>query len=1459
MRFLVLGPLEVLGDDGGSLSIAGSKERTILADLIAHAGLVVSVDSLIDELWGDQPPRTAEKTIGSYVSRIRRALEAGLAAGTPRDVIIARSDGYELLEGAHAIDATDFERLAEEGRRLLVAGDMKGAASTLTAALELWRGDAYQGLRYTGFGAAEGDRLDELRRAAVEDSVDARLSLGADGSLVAELEGLVREAPLRERRWGQLMLVLYRTGRQAEALDAYRRAREILVNELGIEPGPDLQQIHEAILKQDSALGQGVALPSARPEVCPYKGLARFERADANFFFGRERSITEGIARLVSGSFLGLIGASGSGKSSLLRAGLVHALEAGALPGSDRWAYAIMRPGPHPLESLTLALGGSVADSSEHADARRELRSLATSSEDGRFVLVVDQFEETFTICDDDEERTQFLDAITEPALMRDGRVTLLLAMRADQYGRCAEHSGLASLLATSQLLVGPMSSNELRSAIELPAQRAGLRVEPELTDALVGDVTGRPGSLPLLSTALLELWQRRSDNVLQFAEYQRSGGVHGAVARLADEAYSRLDFDEQASARRILMRLAGPGRGDEVVGRRASLSEVDLENDPNGSRAVAVLADARLVTVSKDSIEVAHEALFREWPRLRDWLEEDAEGRRLHQNLAEATIAWIDGGRDVGDLYRGARWAAALDWSETHEPDLNAGEREFLAASREMVEGEAARSRRTNRRLRSLLAGVAVLLVLSLIVGNVALKQRDRARAAADIADARQLAARSLTEEDLVVSLLLARQAVEMYDSPETRSALLTALERDPAAIAVMHVSGSAIGDPTQWLSLSPDGLVLAAGGARPSVEFFDARTYQRIGEVDVGSTTTSADFSSDGTVLAVAASEQGIVAIDVKGLAVRTRIATKGTVGTIRFDPQGAGFVTGETIGDQGVLVPRDVATLQPNGAPIEVEGGSITAMAFSADGRTLATTSNGSQPGRTVLWEMPGLRRIRGYRVTGADVALSADGTRVALAGGFAAWARDIDGHVVLLDSRTGRELISREAAPQVASEVGSLNGVEFSSDGRSVVATSHDGKMLIWDARSAAIEDAFDDPAGLPTRAPEVSPDGTSAFTIDSDGNVVAWDLDGGRRVGQSFVAGSGAPWWGPWFAVTPDGTTIAEPQQECADPSRCYGSSVRLIDVSTLRSVGVIPYDHYGTLFPQGLAFSPDGRTLAVTSFAGYVQLWDVDTDEPQGPPFRPHGDEVDFWAMPAFSPDGYMLATAGVPSRDPQKHGGVVYLWDVATHRLITRLPRQRDAVNTVNFSPDGTLLVVCTGLQGGEGDALVWNVRDGRVEEVIHDNDSGIYAADISNDGKALLTGAGSSSVRLWNLASGDPIGPAFNGLASTAQSVDLSPDGKTLVATDASGNVVMWDVTTGTILGLPFPGPEPLKVTAAAFAPDKRHLLVVSVTGDGWVWDIDPSSWDARACQIAGRSLTRTEWEKFLPSRPYDATCGS
>ncbi|TMK33541.1 MAG: hypothetical protein E6G58_13330 [Actinobacteria bacterium] len=1455
MRFLVLGPLEVAEAGGEPLPIAGSKERTILACLITRAGRVVPVDDLIEELWGDRPPRNPEKALISYVSRLRRALRPGRLSDTDPELIFFRGDGYVLEADGHLVDAIRFEQLAGEGHRLLDTGRSAEADPVLEEALGLWRGAAYQGYRYTGFGAAEGERLDELRRAATEDLIDSRLAGEDPGRLVPELEAMVREEPLRERRWGQLMVALYRAGRQAEGLRAFTRAREVLVGELGIEPGPELQRLQEAILSHDRGLERGQpvrAEPIGPTDVCPYKGLARFETVDAEFFFGREQVVAEAVGHLAEGRFLALVGPSGSGKSSLLRAGLMHALGSGALPGSDRWACSVIRPGDRPLDALSHSL-----------DEKRE-----------HSMLAVDQFEEVFTACSDVADRTAFLDALTEAATAPDGATTIVIAMRADFYGRCAEHRGLASLLASHQILVGPMDADELRRAIELPAQRAALTVEEPLTDSLVSDTVGQPGGLPLLSTALLELWTHRRDRTLRLDDYLRAGGVEGAVARLAEEAFDRLDADGQAAAKRILLRLAAPGEGAEVVRRRAPLSEFDLDRDADASRAMAVFTDARLVSVAEGTAEVAHEALLHEWPRLRTWLEDDAEGRKLHRHVTESSHTWDEGGRDPADLYRGARSTAAWEWAEPHQADLNDLEREFLRASRTASEGEAVRARRTNRRLRALLAGVAVLLAASLVIGDLALTQRDGARSAAAIADAGRLASRSLVEKDPGLALILAREAVNIHDSAETRSALFTALERTPAITNRIYAPGgpSPTAGETQWIAISPDGKTLATGGKGPVIDFFDAARYSFIGGFQVGSGTERATFSPDGRSLVAVTSNNEIVSVDVATRTKRGQAPAEGSVDVIAFSPDGTRLVTAENLHAREFLVERDPVTLGST-APKRVtpwrqdHTGAIPrfpffSMAFTPDGRSLVTTS---PTGPTVLWNAGGLTEVHLFEIPGSGVAVSPDG---AVATIIVNHDRNFEGDVSFLNLRTGKVRAGSGGHHGPFRTQYEATGLTFTPDGRSVITVGNDSRLVVWNVASASVRETLESASGLPLRGPAMSPDGATAFTTDQTGALVAWDLSGNRRIGRSFIAGSGAtlgPSGGwPFFAMSPDGRLLA-----VISWPRAQAGTIELIDTSDLH---VDKRIRYPKSTPEGLAFSPDSTTLAVgsvtypddrTHIQSHVRLWDVDSGRPMTSdlPGIPPG--VELWVV-AYAPDGNTLAGGGpvYPTKDASldEASGRVYLWStVAPGQLADSFetPVGRPVAGPLSFTPDGSRLIVPTGFD--DGAISIWDTRARAIVRTAPSVDGGIYASDISNDGRTLVTGATDGIVHLWDVASGTPIGTPLTGLKPFTLTVDMSPDGSTVVGADALGDVLLWDVTTGTVIAGLLPGPSSKEAVAASFTPDGHSVIVVSDSGSGWIWDVDPSDWETRACEVAGRSLTHEEWQEFLPDRAYHATCGS
>jgi WD40 repeat protein len=1697
-------------------------------------------------------------------------LEPDRVRGTTGEVLVTRQPGYVLRIPPEALDAARFEALAAQARRALADDATEDAASRLGEALGLWRGQAYQEFTDSDVAVAEADRLAELRLGAVEDRVEAELRLGRHRELVAELEGLVRDQPLRERLWAQLMLALYRSGRQADALLAYQRARKVLVEELGIDPGAELRRLHAAILAQDPGLdlpaaaaappgrelpealqpvgppfvgraaelawledpwtraanGRGGAVflagaqgmgktrlaaelarevhdwggrvlygrcmpepndpqqpftqaltdweaaggevpsvwrspkvlggglaelltgrpdtavllvlddlhlaqapalealaalvaaaatrrllvlgtysqekappelttlverldpgavarrrldpfnldevaqvlglyereqaawaaaptvleatggvpllvhqaagkraqaqaahqveqtagqtassrsqlriaqakladdtidlrelrehteqiarlaadqgqPSEEPQdrpataVCPYKGLARFERDDTEFFFGRERLVAELVSQLVGAGLVGVVGSSGSGKSSLVRAGLLPALADGVLPGSDHWRQVLLRPGEHPMVELGLALGvdDSIAASAkgdggaaigDGPDARDEpvtgreaanvvLEAITTAPQ--RLLLVVDQFEEVFTICRDEAERTRFLATLVEAA-EADNSVTVVVAVRADYYGHCAADPRLAGLLAANHVLVGPMDAGELRRAVELPARRAGLRLEPGLAEAMVGEVADEPGGLPLLSCALLEGWQHRHGRTLTLASYRQAGGVHGAVARLAERAWLTLGPRNQVVARRLLLRLAGPGEGEAVVRRRVALDEVTPTDDERRRRVLDVLVDQRLVTKGQDSVEVAHEALLREWPRLRGWLEEDVQGRALHRHLIGAAQEWNRSERDPGELYRGARLTGALDWAATHDADLNQLEREFLDESRAAAEREVADARRRadqearrarreariSRRLRAALAGLAVVLVLALVAGGLALTLRGRAEHQALVADSRRLGAQALLADDLDRSLLLARQGIALDDSLETRSDLLAALLRSPAAKAILRGDLDGIGA----LGLSRDGGLLAVGDGDGTMAIYDLHTRRLLQEAFQGhDQVNDLEFSPDGSLLAISTNgatepvhlwdtHTGRKRQDLP----RAGAADDGYVVTgVEFSRDGRSLVTlsveaNADLGEGRAFLTRwDVATGHRLTGPIPISSHGGDLLLASRNGKRLIVVNRAE----TLVLAADGFRPLRHIphrsAQSGAVVAALSprDGRTLAL------WSEA--GPIEFLDLLSGRRRL-------VGRDDGGAWSIRFSPDAKTLVTGDGDGSVKVWDVTSRQLRETFQ---GHEARVLGLrfSPDGRTLYSSGSK-SVIAWDLEGASRLGRPYhlftgplpkSSGLTSP---EALAVSPDGTLLAAPVASAPD-------HLALLDLHSPNKPRPSLAPGIGRI--SAVAFSRDGRRLAVGSEDAPAPVL-LDTS---GRVIRrlTGGHRGGVHSI-GFDQSGRWLATGGV-------HDLQAIIWDTTSGQPIHRLPHptaNEQQPVSVGWSPDGSM--VATG--GGQGKVILWRAADAKQLATFKADTSWILAMAFSPDGSRLAaSGFGDRQVTVWDVGRRRLVGrlpqPTFVGAMA------FRPGG-TLVATDAAdGQVRLWDLASQRQIGRPLPGAENETGTnVSAFDPSGNHLVVLYDTGTAFVWDMNPDRWKQQACTVVGRPLSREEWIELLADRRYQPAC--
>lgn len=1397
MGITVLGPLEVDGRADG----LGPRDRVVLSALVVRAGGPVSAEVLADALWAERPPTTWPKVVQGCVVRLRKRLGAAAIESGPF--------GYRLALSDDELDFRLFERALERAREALAGGDSARASYVAQEALDLWRGQALADVDDWEPGRVEAQRLEGLRMDAEELWVEAETDAGHASAVLERARALVAQAPFRERRWALLATALYQAGRQRDALGAVKRARTMLVDELGLDPGPDLVRLEELLLRQDSSLD----IPVAREisPVCPYRGLLPYGAEDADAFFGREDDVAACLRRLRDSRVLAVVGPSGVGKSSLVRAGVAAAL------GRGGGAVLVITPGARPLDSLT------------------------GLKPRGRQTLVVDQAEEAVTVCADLGERERFFAAL---AAHVGAGGALVLSLRADHLGDLAPYPDIAHVLEEGLYLLGPMSEPELRSAIEGPARRAGLRLEPGLVDLLVGEVEGEPSALPLLSHVLRETWDHREGPTLTVDGYRATGGIRHAVAQSAETLYDSLDHAQRQGLRSLMLRLVMPTEGGDPV--RARVPRAKVAGDPH-SELVEHLVDARLVSVDGDTVQIAHEALVRGWPRLRGWLDDDLDGQRLFRHIAGAADAWDAMGRPDSELYRGARLSRVLEWRDRASPDLNDTETHFLTASTALSEFELraaetrlARERSVNRRLRGALAGVGVLLALALVAGVLIVRTANeadqakgraeeasgRAVEAAALAAARGASAQAPLHEDLATGLLLAVSALDFEASPQMWENLGAVLTR-AGPLAGVRDLGESVGRPgTAWIAhmaTSQKGGLLAATLAQEGVRLFSTPDLAPIEFPSYGPSPAVA-LSPDATQLAVAEDgvEPAIRLYDLPGGALSQRQVDGLPAGRIDyssldFSADGTRIRTemlrpeerGPVDNPVGTAVVWDVA--RPS-RPVFVERFPFRgSTALSPDGRRLYVAGADARALRAYDVDSGALVRSAGSAsvasLGASSMELSPDGATLAVATGS---------QILLFDAST-----LKRTGPALRAHTAGVDDVSFAPNGGLLVSASEDRSAILWELPSGTPLHRFVGRDSLRNAA--FGADGRTVYATGSDGLIIAWSVSGTSRL---LTLGEGAGATGREFysesIPAPDGHTVARVAagELWFDDTRTGGTTRRVPTGDT------------------NFAWSPDARLLASTGPHGIVTIWEAATSmvlarrtvvrasEEVLVAFGPGGDRV-------YAGSDTTLMTLDGKTLRPAYDD--VVLDDTPT----TILPHPDDG-SVVILMQQGSLVRV-----GPETGAILSSVPPG----LLQTEDGGV----VSPSSSLMAATDEHYNVRLLDLETLEWIGADAH---IPGDHLTYAPDGSQFAALQAD-RIRVWDGRTGdyeTSLALP------IDLTAdpsISYLPDSSGLLVTANDGRTWKVNTRISTWVERACRIAGRNLTHAEWQQYFPGSPYRLTC--
>jgi WD40 repeat protein len=1150
----------------------------------------------------------------------------------------------------------------------------------------------------------------------------------------------------------------------------------------------------------------------------PYLGLLPFEERHTTVFFGRRAVTSRLVGRLAEqlsgGGILLVLGPSGAGKSSLLRAGLAAAIaDDRLLPGSRTWPRRVMTPTVDPMRQLATHLADligtdaiGVYDSLTRHPERAHLlaaQALANRSvaqppggggvEVSRLVLIVDQFEELFTLGADPELQTAFvaaLDALASSPALPDGdpAAVVVAGMRGDFLDQAAAFGPLRESVEAGPFTVGAMSESDLREAVTGPAAEAGLRVPDEVTDLILDDLRDRnlpvgfdSGALPLLSQVLFVMWQADPAHRLTVEGYRRTGGVATIAHTSAERVYGALSEDQRVVARRVFVHLA-----DVADGRltRRPATRAALRTAAGGERYLELVLEAftrqRLITRSdNDVVEIAHEELLHSWHRLRDWVQPDPTDQALHRALVDDVRAWQDHNRDQSYLYRGGQLLAVQDaarrWAtgQTHHLAVDQAAMHFLEASKR-------RDHRRRNIIRAVTSAFAVLLLAVVGVAVVAVNNATRADQQHALALSRQFAAQSRTTRTTqpLTSRRLAAAALRTAPTVEAAAEASAALA-DYRNTLPVETGVSAV-------VFSPDGSRLATGSDH-IVQMWDPATNTPVGGPLAGhiGPVFEVVFSPDGELLATGSGDGTVRLWDAISDAPvgRPLAGHTDSVNAMVFSPDGKRLATGS--GD-GTVRLWDPISGTPVGVPLTGHDNAVFEVVFSPDGKLLATSGS---DGTVRLWDptsgTPVGAPLTGYHDGVLAVAFSPDGKLLAIGGD------DRNGGTVWLwDPVTGKPV-----GEPLTGHTGPVNHVVFSPDGKLLASASDDGTVRLWDPISGT-------PVGVPLTGHDNAvyevvfrPDGKLLATRGNDGGVRLWDSVTGRPVGGPLTGHT----WVNVVVFSPDGKLLA------TGGDNGDGGTVRLWDPVTGEPVGAPLTGH---TWANEVIFSPDGGFLAAGIGDGTVRLWDPVTGKPVGAPLTGHNGAV--FAV-AFSPNGKLLAAGS--------DGGTVRLWDPFTGKPVGEpLTGHIGPVSEVVFTPDGKLLAT----RGNDDAVRLWDSVTGEpVGGSLTGHVESVNVVVVSPYGNRLVTHSGDDMVQLWDLVTGKPVGEPLTGHSTTGFDAAFSPDGKVLVTSDDGdgGNVRLWDSITGKPISGPLRGHT--WVNEMAFSPDGKLLAVGGGDGAVRLWD--------------------------------------